>query len=265
MLVDLPGWYFNCVAIAFGLLTGSFLNVVIARLPKGESIVRPRSKCPSCGTMIAAYDNIPVVSWIALRGRCRHCKAAISVRYPIVELLTAVLFLAARHRYGFSLSLVVRDWPILSILVALTFIDLDHRILPDKLTLGGTALALATSWMDPRLGVFDAILGAGLGFGVFYLLAWAYLAFTGRSGLGGGDIKLLAMLGAFLGPGGVLTAILISSVFGSLVGIVWGLVQKEKNLMTVAIPYGPFLVVGGLFHYLLGDYLWLRLAIPMPM
>jgi leader peptidase (prepilin peptidase)/N-methyltransferase len=208
-----------------------------------------------------------VLSWIALRGRCAGCKQPISIRYPAIELLTGLLCVTALYRYGFSLSLFIRDIPFIVILIAVTFIDLEHRIIPNILSLGGIALGLATAFLDHRLGdpghaLAISAIGAALGFGLFYAFAWLYYRATNRSGLGGGDIKLLAMLGAFLGPAGVFYAILISSIFGSCVGIGWAVATRKKNLMTVAIPYGPFLVVGGLYYYLMGEIEWLRFTIP---
>jgi leader peptidase (prepilin peptidase)/N-methyltransferase len=253
-----------------GLIWGSFLNVVIHRVPKRQSVVRPGSRCPSCRAPIRPWDNIPVLSFLLLRGRCRSCKTKISPRYALVEFLTGVLFVAARARYGFTWELIIRDWPFLMILVAVVFIDLDHRIIPNVLTFPGTALGLATSVLDSRLaaeplftfGLFAApssdaltsfvraLEGGMLGFSLFYGLAWAYERATGRSGLGGGDVKLLAMIGTFLGPGAVLTTVLVSSVFGSVLGIGWALVTRKSNLMKASIPYGPFLVIGGLYYYL---------------
>lgn len=262
--------YLPWLAAALGLIFGSFLNVVIARLPEGRSVVSPGSSCPKCEAMIRWYDNVPIVSYLALRGHCRACRVPISLRYPLVEFLTALLLCAATYRHGWSLVLLVRDFPLLLALVAVVFIDLDHRIIPDRLSLGGLVLALGTSWLDPQLGVVQSLIGAAIGFGFFYSLAWTYQKLTGRSGLGGGDIKLLAMLGAFLGPSGVFCVILVSSVFGSLVGIGWALISKRTNrgsdgdeaVMQMAIPYGPFLVVGALYYYLLGDLLWLQFTIP---
>src|SRR6185437_6461175 len=159
--------------------------------------------------------------------------------------------------------LLIHDWIFVSLLIAITFIDLEHRIIPDSLSLSGLLIGLATSWLTPGLGIFDSIIGAGFGFCAFYGLAWAYLRFTGRSGLGGGDIKLIAMIGAFLGSGGVFATIFISSIFGSLVGIAWAIARGRKEVMKLAIPYGPFLVVGALYYYLLGDILWFRFTTPM--
>jgi len=250
-------------SLVIGLLVGSFVNVLIYRLPRNKSIVKPRSHCPKCRKTIVWYDNIPLISYLVLRGRCRICKKPIPIRYPIVELMVGLLFLATEVQFGLSPTLMVRDWPFVSILVAVTFIDMEHRIIPDSLSLGGIALGIATSWMAPDPGLRLAIIGAVAGFLIFLGFAWVYYKLSGRVGLGGGDIKLLAMLGAFLGPEGTLTTILISSVVGSILGITWGLSMKKKSVMTLAIPYGPFLVIGALYHYLLAEYLWRPFTIPM--
>jgi leader peptidase (prepilin peptidase) / N-methyltransferase len=260
---EMPNGLTYLISIFLGLIVGSFLNVVIARVPEKRSIVTPGSQCPHCKYKLRWYDNIPIVSFLLLRARCRKCHKSISPRYPLVELITAVLFLAVRMKFGWSYVLLIHDWPFVSLLVAITFIDLDHRIIPDPLSLGGLVLGVATAYFVPELGLKSSIAGAAIGFCVFYGLAWLYQKLAGRSGLGGGDIKFLAMLGSFLGPTGVFTSILISSIFGSLIGITWGMIQKRKNLMTVAIPFGPFLVVGALFHYLLSDQIWFRFMIPM--
>jgi leader peptidase (prepilin peptidase) / N-methyltransferase len=287
--MDAPVALLHGFVVVLGLLIGSFLNVVIARLPLDQSIMRPRSRCPSCLKPIAWHDNIPVFSWLWLRGRCRHCQTSISVRYPVIELMTALLFLAAELRFGMSPVLFFRDLPFLSILVAVTFIDLEHRIIPDELSLGGLVLGLVSTilpWVfapeaavsSRMIGWLPSVEGAVLGFSLFFGLSWLYLHFTGRSGLGGGDVKLLAMIGAFLGPGGIFATILISSISGSVIGIGWAWwVRKHgisttpppaeegespESLMTTAIPYGPFLVIGALYYYLLGDILWFQFTIP---
>lgn len=258
----------SAFVFVFGLVVGSFMNVVIARLPLDQSVVRPRSRCPKCAAEIRWYDNLPVLSYALLRGRCRGCQVRISLRYPVVELLVATLALAAKLKFGWSWVLFARDIPFVAAMVAITFIDLDHRIIPDELSIGGMVLGLATTWAVPQVGLAESVAGAALGFGVFYFFAWLYLKLRGQSGLGGGDIKLLGMIGAFLGPSGVFCAILISSVLGSVVGIGWALVSQRGKartggLMTVAIPYGPFLVLGALYYYLLGDLLWFRFTIPI--
>jgi leader peptidase (prepilin peptidase) / N-methyltransferase len=253
--LPLPPALASAFAIGAGLIVGSFLNVVIARLPHGQSLARPRSRCPGCGAAIAAYDNVPVLSYLLLRGRCRSCRAPISVRYPVVELLTALLFQATHLKFGLTPLLLARDWPFVSLLVAITFIDLDLRIIPDRLSLPGLLLGLATAALTPGLGLLPALAGAALGFGLFYGMAWLYLRLTGRSGLGGGDVKLLAMLGAFVGPLGVLVTVMVSSIVGSVAGIAWGVAHRaEGGIMKSAIPFGPFLVVGALYYYLLNDF-----------
>jgi len=265
----------NVFAVVLGLVIGSFLNVVIGRLPHGESLIRPGSRCPKCKHALRWYENIPVLSYLIQRGRCRSCKEPISIRYPVVELLTGLLFLAAKLRFGLSLELLLRDYPFLAILIAVTFIDLDLRIIPDPLSLGGLVWGLLTALLfsfvpglavGTSVGWVSSFGGAALGFGIFYGLAWAYYRLTGRSGLGGGDIKLLAMMGAYLGFSGILDTILVSSVFGSLVGISWALLQRRRggeSVMLVSIPYGPFLVIGGLCHYFLSDLLWFQFMNPM--
>lgn len=147
--------------------------------------------------------------------------------------------------------------------MAITFIDLQRRIIPDQLSLGGLVLGLATCWMVEDPGWKASLIGAGLGFGLFYALAWLYQRSRQRAGLGGGDIKLLAMIGAFVGPMGIFATVFISSVLGSILGLSWAYFSKEKNLMQVSIPFGPFLVIGGLYYYLLGDTLWFQFISPM--
>ena len=266
-MLILSSTFETVIVIVFGLLIGSFLNVVIHRLPLGESIVKPRSRCPSCGFSLPAYLNIPVLSYLALRGKCYNCKESISVRYPLVELLTALLFLTAKIRFGFSPLLFIKDFPLIAIFVSVTFIDLKHRIIPDVLSLGGLVLGLIVSFFDPHLGWQSSFIGAAFGFGFFYGIAWFYVWRTGRMGLGGGDIKLLAMIGAFMGFEGVVTTIFLSSILGSVFGIILALRERHARepetdsvapdgLMKFSIPYGPFLVIGALYYYLLGDLLW---------
>jgi leader peptidase (prepilin peptidase)/N-methyltransferase len=258
---SIPEWYVNTVVIAFGLIIGSFLNVVIARLPDRKSLAKPGSRCPNCGHEIRWFENIPVLSFLFLRGKCRGCSAKISIRYPVVELLCGLLFITVKMRFGLSWLLLARDFPFVAILLAVTFIDLERRLIPDPLSLGGLVLGLLTAHFTPGVGIPSAIGGAALGFSIFYAIAWYYQWRTGKAGMGGGDIKFLAMLGAFLGPMGVLTTVFISSILGTVLGITYAWVQRRRSgeeggsLMKVSLPYGPFLVVGGLYSYLLGD-LW---------
>lgn len=263
MLDHLPDSFTQGISLGTGLIFGSFVNVLVARLPKNQSIVFPGSRCPSCKKTIRWWDNIPLLSYLFLGGKCRHCRKKISIRYPVIEFLTATLFLAARARWGWGPCLWFRDWPFLVLLMTITFIDLEHRIIPDPLSLGGLVLGLATCWLNPELGFVKSMVGAASGFGIFYTVAWIYWKITGRAGLGGGDIKLLAMIGAFLGFSGVFATIFISSIFGSLIGILWALATRKKSVMKFSIPFGPFLVVGALYFYLLGDLLWFQFMTPM--
>lgn len=223
-------------------------------------MVRPASRCPKCEVPLRWRDNIPVVSYLLLRGRCRACKSEISIRYPVIELLTALLFLAVTVRYELSLLTIFRDWPFVALMVVITFIDLEHRIIPDRLNLLGAFLGLATAPFVPGFGFVQALSGALLGFCFFYGLAWLYWRFAKRSGLGGGDIKFLAMLGLWIGPAGVVVTVLVSSVLGSVIGMIWAIALKrsaavgeDSKVMQTAIPYGPFLVIGALYFYLVGD------------
>ncbi len=264
----------NLMVACFGLLIGSFLNVVIYRLPRDLSIVRPGSRCQSCEAPIRAWQNIPVLSYLFLRGKCAKCHAKISLRYPVVELLTAVLFVAVFQKFGIHWLTFFRDLPFVALLIAITFIDLDHRLILDEFSLGGLFLGLLTAHWVPGFGLISSVMGAVAGFSFFYGFAWLYERMTGRSGLGGGDVKFLAMLGAFIGIEGVLTTIFISSVAGSIIGITWAKWsnrtssqadaqgETSQDVLKVAIPYGPFLVIGALYYYLLGDLLWLPFTIP---
>lgn len=243
----------GCSSIIYGLIVGSFLNVLILRLPEKKSLLYPRSHCLSCLRTLHYWQNIPILSYLFLRGKCFFCKASISLQYPFIEALTALLFFAVQLRFGWNSALFFRNWPFVSLLIAIIFIDLKHRIIPDTLSLGGLTLGLCTSWMQ-GVTPLVSLLGACFGFFIFYVLSELYERFTGRCGLGGGDIKFLAMLGAFLGPEGVFITILVSSVLGSIVGVIWGLSLGQKNLMKFSIPYGPFLGIGAFYCYLLRSF-----------
>jgi leader peptidase (prepilin peptidase)/N-methyltransferase len=215
-------------AAALGAIVGSFANVCIHRLPRGESVVTPPSRCPACGRRIAFYDNVPVVSFLLLRGRCRSCRARIPARYPLVEGVTSLLFLLAAVAWGPSLD-AVRGALLGAAGVILVGTDLAERTLPDEVTLGGMVVGLALSLLDDltRGGfsfggsrVVDSVLGAAVGGGLLLVVRAAYLRFRGIEGLGLGDVKMLAMIGAFTGPAGALLTLFAGSVAGSLVGLV---------------------------------------------
>ena len=232
-----------------GLFIGSFLNVCIHRIPRGESIVFPSSRCPRCKARIRPWDNIPVLSYLILRGKCRSCNERISIRYPLVEALSALLALAMLYRFGLNPSFAVYyAWA--CALLVITFIDLDHQIIPDSLSIGGIVIGLALVWWMP-VSYPDAIIGLGLGAGLLIAVIYGYYFLTGKQGMGGGDVKLLGMIGVFTGWQGVLFTIFTGSLLGSLVGIPWALLQKKD--MQTAIPFGPFLALGALFYVLFGE------------
>lgn len=235
----------------FGACIGSFLNVCIYRIPAGLSIVRPSSRCPGCGIAIRWWQNIPIVSWLALRGKCSGCKVKISVRYLFVEILTGFIFLKVFTTFDFQAATLV-FWVFAAMLVTLTFIDLDHQIIPDVISLPGILLGFATVSLTPLLWV-NSLLGILLGGGSLWLIAVVYELLTENEGMGGGDIKLLAMIGAFLGWKSILPVIFISSCLGTIVGVPLMLSQREGRKL--AIPFGPFLSVAALIWLFWGGSL----------
>jgi len=237
-------WLIAIYAALVGACVGSFLNVVIYRMPMNMSVVSPGSHCPECGSPVRFYDNIPMLSWLVLMGLCRDCGAGISSRYFWVEFLTGVLSFGVVTKYGLSIKsliFLVLVWG----LVAITFIDLDFQIIPDEISIGGFLLALVVSPFMP-VEFAGAIIGALVGGGIFYALAVLY-----PGGMGGGDIKLMAAIGAFLGWKMALLTIVVGSIAGSVVGIaamtLFGKTRKDK------IPFGPFLALGALVSIFFGS------------
>jgi leader peptidase (prepilin peptidase)/N-methyltransferase len=235
-------------AALFGAVVGSFLNVVIYRLPRGESLSFPPSHCPNCGRGIRPWDNVPVLSYLLLRGSCRNCSHPISPRYPLVEALMAGLSAGAWLRFGPTVPFGVY-FVFLAGLVAVTFIDLDHKIIPDSLSLGGTALGLAASFFT-GVGWKASLVGALLGGGLLLAVALGYYALTRREGMGLGDAKLLAAIGAFLGWQAVLFTVFVSSVVGSVVGVAVAGLQRSN--LRFEVPYGPFLALGAVLYLFWG-------------
>ena len=236
---------------AMGAAVGSFLNVCICRIPEGRSIVFPSSRCPKCEHPLKPWDNIPLVSYLILRGRCRHCEGEISPQYPLVELITAVMVLLLFWKFGLSLKLLF-SFIFTCSLIVITFIDLYHQMIPDLITLPGIPLFFLISvfFMDVR--VLEALLGILLGGGSLYIIAFLYELIAKREGMGGGDIKLLAMVGAFSGWKSLLFILFLSSALGALVGIVV-MVVKGKD-MKYAIPFGPFLSLAAVAYIFFGGY-----------
>lgn len=226
-----------------GLAIGSFLNVVIHRVPLKLSIVHPPSRCPNCKTQLRWYWNIPVLSWLALRGRCAKCRAPISARYPLVELVTGLLAWALVVRFG-PTPWAAFQFVFAAALLAVTFIDLDHLIIPDVISLPGIVVGLLGQLLLPQGDVVQALIAVAAGGGSFWLIAFLFEKLRGVEGMGGGDIKLLAMIGAFTSPFGVLQTVLVGSLVGSVVGIAYLAATRKGN--QTRIPFGPFLAFGGL-------------------
>ena len=239
------------IIFIFGMCIGSFLNVCIYRLPESKSIADPpRSICPSCKSHIRFYDNMPVLSYIWLKGRCRNCNAPISFRYPLVELMNGIVAVALLFKFGLSVESFVY-FVFISSLIVITFIDLDHQIIPDIITLPGIPMGLIASFALPTITLKASALGLLIGGGSLWFVAWAYNLIAHRDGMGGGDIKLLAMIGTIIGWKGVIFTIFASSVIGSCVGITMMLI-KNKN-MKFAIPFGPFLSIGAIAYVFFGS------------
>ncbi len=250
------------IVLLFGAVIGSFLNVCIYRLPREESVAWPASHCPACRQPIAVYDNIPIVSYLMLRGRCRACRVPISIQYPLVEAANAIGYVLIFWIFGLTAAACAYA-ALVSALIVVTGTDLSHTMIPDAVTLPGIVVGLVCAALILPIGLVDSLLGVALGGGILWLLAWISPYVFGKEGMGGGDIKLMAMVGAFLGWQPVLLAIMIGSFLGSLVGvglIAAGILRREQY-----IPFGPFLAVGSilalLFHQPLLDWYW-SLIIP---
>lgn len=274
MLKQNPTLFWSFCGV-MGLLVGSFLNVVIHRLPKmmerdwhvscaefqGQelpeqakyNLVHPRSACPSCGHKIGAFENIPVVSYLMLGGKCKGCQVKISMRYPLVELITGALAFAVAHQYGYS-SLTVFGLLLVFALVVLTFIDFDTQLLPDDITLPLLWLGLL---LNMGAGGFtdlkSAVIGAMAGYLVLWSVYWLFKLVTGKEGMGYGDFKLLAAIGAWFGWQLLPAVVLLSSVVGAVIGI--GLIVFKNKTSQTAIPFGPFLALGGIAALFFGQQL----------
>jgi leader peptidase (prepilin peptidase)/N-methyltransferase len=239
----------TAILVLVGLAVGSFLNVCVHRLPRGQSLNSPPSRCPQCHYRLRWADNIPLVSYAILGGRCRECRAAISIRYPIIELVTMGLFVLHGAVFGWTALLIPR-LVFACAMVVLFAIDLEHHLLPNAITLPGIALGLIASTVLPP-GIIDALIGVLVGGGVLWLIGEAYFRFSGHEGMGGGDVKMLAMIGGFLGWKLVLVTLVLSSVLGSIIGLI--VIAARKGGMKYALPYGTFLALGALVASLAGD------------
>lgn len=263
-----PFFLLAVAAFMLGSVVGSFLNVCIARLPKGESVVTPPSHCPRCNTPIPFYDNIPLLSYVLLRGHCRFCGETISPRYFVVEFLMAFFSVLLLSRFGVGFAFLV-NFVLMAALIVITFIDLDVRIVPDVISLPGIGLGLLSSIVNSQWSMvqtsllptpLSSLVGIIIGGGSLLLVAWAYQLFTGVEGMGGGDIKLLAMIGAFLGWPSVPVALFFASLTGSVVGL---LCMFQKGVDSkYALPFAPFLCLGAVAYLFLGEAL-VELYLPL--
>jgi len=234
--------------VALGAIIGSFLNVCVHRLPRQQSIAWPPSACPQCGHMLAWYENIPVVSYLALRGRCRECRAPISLRYPVIEALTAAMFVLGLWQYGLTLLLVQR---LLfgCVLIVLFAIDLEHHLLPNAITLPAIVVGFVFSFfIEP--GWAASLIGIVIGGGILFLIAEAYFRIRGEEGLGMGDVKMLAMIGAFLGWKLMIVTLMMASFTGTIVGI--GVIASGRGGLKFALPFGTFLALGAVLAASIG-------------
>jgi leader peptidase (prepilin peptidase)/N-methyltransferase len=244
--------YLTVLAGLFGAAIGSFLNVCIYRIPAEESIIRPASRCPQCGSPIRWHDNIPIIGWLALRGKCRDCGKDIPARYAVVEALTALVAIALFLKFGPTMKFI-SAFAFSAVLIVITFIDLDHQIIPDVISLPGIPIFFLAAVFFMGLSWTDSLIGVLIGGGVLYLIAFFYYLFTRREGMGGGDIKLLAMMGAFLGWKSLLFILLVSSFLGAIAGI--GLMAFKGADMKYAVPFGPFLAIAAFAYIFYGQIL----------
>ena len=255
---DLPPLFALAVAFGLGAIIGSFLNVVIHRWPAEMSIVTPPSHCPRCSNPIRWWDNIPVASWLALRARCRHCGEPISARYPLVEMANALLYAAIAMHTGLSLAFLPIA-AVASMLIVLIFIDLDTQLLPDVVDIPGIFIGLLIGWMS--LGdsyplflsssLTDSLIGAAAGGGLLLLVAFSYKVLRKVEGMGLGDVKMLAMIGAVTGWQGIVPVLFVASFTGAIVGVIFGI--KQGSGLRVALPFGPFLGVATLLVLFFGE------------
>jgi len=243
---DIP--LFIVIAALFGAVIGSFLNVCILRWgaePK-ESVIRPPSHCPRCGIGLRWYDNIPIVSWLVLRGRCRGCRAPISIQYPIIELATALIWGFMVWRYGASLE-ALRGAALATVLLGIAMTDARAYIIPDEFSLGGLALGILFALAAGKQALGVALLGAAVGFGMLWLIAIAGEWMFKQEAMGGGDIKMMAMVGAFLGWQGTLLTVFLGALIGSLIFVPLSLIGRKQ-----LVPFGIFLAIGAAATYLVG-------------
>lgn len=239
----------------FGVAAGSFSNVCVYRIPRKISVITPSSRCPVCNKNISPIDNIPIISFLILHGRCRHCQSSISWRYPLIEIFTGAIYLLIYLKFHLSYLSIIYAL-LCSSLMIIAFIDIEHKIIPDVITIPGIIAGLISSMVFPYITLLNSAEGLLLGGGLFYIIA-----ILSRGGMGGGDIKLIAMVGSFLGWKNILLTIFLGSLFGSIVGIILIILKKKGRKDTV--PFGPFLSLGAIISIFFGNKiisLWLTIT-----
>jgi leader peptidase (prepilin peptidase)/N-methyltransferase len=258
MYQHVPYEFWLVTSFFLGLIFGSFFNVCILRIPNHKSIVMPPSHCPNCNYELKWYDNIPILSYIILRGKCRNCKSAISPRYAIIEFLTGVLFAFTFYRFGFNVYTIFA-LIFISFMIIMSFIDLDHFILPDRFTLTLIPLGILSSFFKSDFNWIDSITGLLVGGGFILIFSATYYLVRKRSGMGGGDMKLMAGVGAYLGFKLALLTLMIGTIAGTMVAIPYLLIKKKK--MDSMLPFGPFLALAAVICLFWGEEIfnwWLR-------
>jgi len=253
--------YWTFVVFVYGASLGSFLNVCVYRIPEEMSVVRPRSRCPKCGFDIPWHDNVPILGWLMLGGKCRNCKERISVRYPAVELLTALLFVGIWLRYPYDARAAAYGLLTFGLLLA-TFVDLDHMWIPDRVSIGGMIVGPICCVLLPALqgqsghlaGLLYSLLGLLTGFGLFWCIGFVGKLLLGKDAMGFGDVKLMGTLGAFLGPAAVFFVVFVASLLGTIVAM--GSILAGRREWSARIPFGPYLAVAALI-WVLGGNGWL--------
>lgn len=246
-------WIVWPIIFIVGIIVGSFLTVCVYRIPKGKSVVVPRSACPYCGKQISWYDNVPLFSFFWLWGRCRSCQTKIPFRYPIIELANGVGWLLVVWRFGLTWPVIVYAG-LVSVFLVVSWIDWDYKIIPDVITVPGILIGfLCASFLLPT-GWINSLLGILVGGGILLFLAWISPFLFGKEGIGGGDIKFLAMVGAFLGWQQALLALMVGSMVGALIGVF--LIAAKIARKGQYIPFGPYLALGGMIAILWGNELW---------
>jgi leader peptidase (prepilin peptidase) / N-methyltransferase len=249
-------WLLWVYVFAIGAAVGSFLNVCIYRWPAEQSVLRPRSRCPSCGQQIRWFDNVPIVSWLLLRGRCRNCGAPISAQYPAIEFITGIIWLSAALRYGWTIE-ALRSAIFLSILLGIALTDAREMVIPDQFSLGGTAIGLGFAALPGGMAISSALLGAGVAYVFFWTVKYSAEKLLKKPALGVGDIHMMAMVGAFLGIPGALLTMLIGSVLGLVIGVPLSLARGQLAVLGTYLPLGTFLALGAAVAHAWGEPLFI--------